>query len=118
MLDKHSEGIERRREPAPTSGYISAAEAARKTGLSYAGVLAAIYSGRIPGVKKVGRVWRVPDPPVVTGRRRRLNAWEFEKIAQLAEAGMPKKKIAQQLGLREREVYRVLQRQRERRGKS
>ncbi len=113
-------GVARRREPAPTSsGYISAPEAARRTGLSHAGILVAIHSGRVPGAKKVGFVWWVPDPPVVMGRRRRLSAQELEKIAHLAQEGVTAKKIAQQLGLRVREVYRVLQRQRERRrGKS
>jgi excisionase family DNA binding protein len=114
MVDKQGEGHGRGREPDPTSGYITVAEAARRTGLSYAGVLAAIHRGRVPGAKKVGSVWRVPVPPEVTGRRRRTSTQEVGEIARLAKAGVPKRKIAEQLGLREREVYRVLRRQRER----
>ncbi len=114
MIDNHGEGARQRREPPPSSGYIRAAEAARRTGLSHAGVLAAIHSGRVPGAKKVGYVWWVPDPPEVTGRRHRLSAQEFEQIAHLGKAGVTRRKIAEELGVREREVYRVLKRQRER----
>ena len=117
MGGNHGEGAHQRREPPPTSGYITVAEAARRTGLSHPGVLAAIYRGRVPGAKKVGFVWWIPDPPEVTGRRRRLSIQEFEKIAHLGKAGAARKKIAEELGVREREVYSVLRRQRER-GKS
>lgn len=56
---------------------LTLAEAAARLGISVRRAQRLAQERRIKGARKMGRDWRVPDPPVVTeGRRGPRGTWE------------------------------------------
>ncbi len=97
------------------SGYITASEAAQKLGYRYEPFIRALRNGRVPGAKKHGRFWMVPEDSEVRSKYRYLTSEEHEELVRLATSGVPKKELAARFGMSVWSVYKILQRERKRR---